>query len=162
VQRLHAAHRDRPYASRSPVARGAARGGELAHVVGEVLQVRRRVACAVAVEAGQPVLDVGGVADLAHLAVADDVDPRTALREHHVDHRRLDDLRGLPRVERPSLLAAEHDLGDGGGARQAADVGGENPGAGSLHGPLLRCDAANAPACGTRRAAAGADSGSGQ
>ena len=34
----------------------------------------------IAVESGQPMADVGGVADLAHLAVADDVEPGVVLQ----------------------------------------------------------------------------------
>ena len=61
-------------AARAAVLGGRAELRQFLQQARELDQVLSRLARRIAVEAGQAVLDVGGVADLAHLAVADDVD----------------------------------------------------------------------------------------
>ena len=53
----------------------------------EIRQVAIRERMALSAEAGQPVLHVGGVARLAHLAVVDDIDAGLHLTTHHRGHR---------------------------------------------------------------------------
>ena len=78
-------------------------------------------------EAGEPVVHIGRIADLAGLAIADDVDANLGLPLDDIEHRLPDcpvEFRGVvggpafARIEQP-----HHRLG----ARQAADMGGENP-----------------------------------
>ena len=68
------------------------------------VEVRRRRARDVAqLEAAEPVADVRRVADLAHLAVADEVDAGVGLVAYPVDDRAADDplvLRGVDRARR--------------------------------------------------------------
>ena len=87
-------------------------------------QVLPRLARRVAIEAGQPVLDVGRVADLAHLAVADDVDADLDLLADDFRDRVGDHLLGVRR-HRSAVLMGEQHVGDRLRARQAADVGRE-------------------------------------
>ena len=78
-------------------------------------------------EAGEPVVHIGRVADLAGLAIADDVDADLGLPLDDIEHRLPDcpvEFRGV--VGGPAFARLEqphHRLG----ARQAADMGGENP-----------------------------------
>src|SRR5207249_11366373 len=92
---LSVAHADRRIARRGFPAR-AARVAE--HALGEVRkfdEVLVYEGVARAAEAVEAILDVGSVAVLRHLAVADDVDARPGLLVHHVLHRGAD-ARGAP------------------------------------------------------------------
>ena len=74
-----------PVADRPQVHGRGAGGGEPVAELGEVVQVFRRLARDVAGdEAAEPVPDVGAVADLAHLAVVDDVDAGLDLVAHRL------------------------------------------------------------------------------
>ena len=76
-------------------------------------------------EAAQPVLDVGGVAHLAQLAVADDIEADRHLAPDHVGHRRANHGIGVLRVYMlPGLTGKDH-VNDRLRPGQAADVGGE-------------------------------------
>ena len=77
-------------------------------------------------EAVEPVLHVGGVARLAHLAVADDVDARLQLLFDHVRHRRADARAERGRIDRHAFLLREHRADEIVGAREAAGVRGED------------------------------------
>ena len=90
VQRLEILHLDRTDALRAAVGGRAAALGLTLEKAREALEILRRAARAVALEAREPVLDVGGVADLAHLAVGRDRDARGALLRQHVADRALD------------------------------------------------------------------------
>ena len=95
------------------------------------LRVRREIEMRrprmVARESGEPVLDVGGVADLARLAVADDVDARGDLLGDGVGDAGRDGGVESGAVVRLAAVFLVEQLDDLGAARQAADVGREDP-----------------------------------
>ena len=106
------------------------------HVVGIEREVRRHAARAVAGEAVEAVLDIGGIADLAHLAVGDHVHPGVDLLAHHVrDGAFHAGVERAPVGERAVLLGEQH-LGDIRRPRQAADMRGENALGAELHAVL--------------------------
>jgi hypothetical protein len=83
---------DRPIARRESDLRR--RGHGLGHLLGEVREVvQAHHRCgdlfdrALSAEAGQPVLDIGGIAGLAHLTVVEHVDARVGLPLHGLPHR---------------------------------------------------------------------------
>ena len=80
----------------------------------------------IGLDAADAVADVGGVGRLAHLAVADDVDAGRDLKADDL----LDGARGfgLERrgIDGAALLAAEDQVDQGLGPRQAAGVRGED------------------------------------
>ncbi len=112
----------RPNAARPPVFRRGPAVGELAQEARELDQILSRLARRVAVEPGQAARDVGSVADLAHLAVADQVDANLHLPAHHVGHGRGNDGVVASAVTRFFALAREQHLRHGPAAREAADV----------------------------------------
>ena len=69
---------------------------------------------------------VGRVADLAHLAVADEVDPGIDLVRDSVGDRRAHDALELGVVDRAAVVLSEHDVDDLLGPREAADVCGQH------------------------------------
>ena len=92
VHRLGVLVGDRAAADRAQVAGAPALLGEPVAKPRVGVQVGRRRARHVAdLEAAQPMADVGGVADLAHLAVGDEVDPGIDLVCDAVGHRGADD-----------------------------------------------------------------------
>ena len=131
LHRAGVLHRDGADAARPAVVGRAAGGGLPLEEAGKRLQVARRAALAVALEAGDAVLDVGGVADLAHLAVADQVHAGLHLPRHHVVDRMRED--GLRIRLRFALLPAEDEVGDRLGTRQAAHVRGEDAVGAGVH-----------------------------
>jgi len=91
---------------------------------------RRRLAA----EAVEAVLHVIDEADLALLAVADDVDPRRDLLFDGLDHRsRHPGFVGGALLRRARLEAGQQHLPEVRGARQAADVGREDASRAALH-----------------------------
>ena len=105
---------------------------------GEFIQVfRSRARHLGDFEAGEAVAHVGRVADLAHLAIADDIHAGVHLAEGH-----FADGAGHHGVEfglvviLPAVLGEEL-VDDVLGARHAADVGGEDALAALLHGNVL-------------------------
>ena len=76
-----------------------------------------------AAEAGKPILHVGGIARLRHLAVIDDVDAGIGLLSHHLGHRRAHPRRQGGALDRHSLFLGVHHADEVVGPRQAAGVG---------------------------------------
>ena len=81
---------------------------------------------ALAPESGEPVLDIGRIARLAHFAVIDDIDTGARLKRNHLGNRRLHPRRQSIAVDRDTFFLGIHDLDEIFGARQAADMGREN------------------------------------
>ncbi len=151
LHRFEALDADLADAAWPAVFRGRARVGELPEQPGEFDQVLAGLARGVAIEAGDAVLDVGRVADLAHLAVADDVDADLDLAAHDVGDRVADRARAAGAVMRRSLVTREQDVRDRLRARQAADVRRQDPVGARAHGaPIDRC----CSRCGPRPASA--------
>src|SRR2546425_6545069 len=111
-------------------ARAEAAPGQL----GKLREVLVDERVALAAEAVQPVLDVGRVARLAHLAVVDDVEAALDLAPHDLVHRRADTRGQRYRVHRHALLAREHRPDQVGRPGQAAGVRGQEPLRAPLHG----------------------------
>ena len=100
-------------------------------VLGVVVEVLGRRAWHVAdFEARQAMTDVGGVADLRHLAVRDDVDAGFLLLEHDIGDGVAHDGVVSSAVEAFALGLREQLVDHGLRSRQAADVGGEDAVAG--------------------------------
>ena len=91
----HVLDRDLPDAAGAPVGGRAARTRQLLQVAGIVFQVPGGLAVAVAAKPRHAVGDVSGVADLAHLAVADDVDPGVPLARDDGVHGVAEDVAGV-------------------------------------------------------------------
>ncbi len=83
---------------------------------------RRRARDVVELEAGQTVAHVCRIADLAHLAVADEVDPGVDLVRDSVGDRRAHDTLELGVVDRAAVVLSEHDVDNLLGPREAADM----------------------------------------
>ena len=132
--RLHVLDGDLADAARSPVRGGATGGGLPLEEPGILLQIPGRLPVAVAVETRDAVLDVGGVADLAHLAIAHDIDAARHLAGDDGIHRGADHLVPVRRLF--ALFASEHHVRYGLRARQAADVCGQDAVATRAHGDL--------------------------
>ncbi len=105
------------------------------------LRVRREIemrrARMVPREAGKPVFDVSGVPDLARLAVADDVDARGDLLRDGVGDAGCDGGIEGGRVVRLAVVFLVQQLDHLAAARQAADVGRENPLGAEFHARVL-------------------------
>ena len=96
------------------------------------------LARAVAIEAGDSVLDVGGIADLAHLAVADDIDAAFHLPDDGVGRGPAHALVEGVRVHRLAVLPGQEQRSDVVWPGKASNVGGENAVSAELHGnPLV-------------------------
>ena len=78
-------------------------------------------------EAAEAVADVRGIADLAHLAVAHDIDPRRALSGNHIADGRPHGLVERVFVAQRAPILREEDIDDALRPGQAADVRGEDP-----------------------------------
>ena len=74
VERLAGQRRDGTDASGAPIRRGPPAFCLAREEIGEGLEVGRWVARTVAVKPADAILDIGGVADLQHFAIGDDVD----------------------------------------------------------------------------------------
>ena len=74
--------RDGPHAHGATIGRSSAAGGLAGEEVGELFQILGRATRAVAAEAAEPILYIGGVGDLAHLPVRDHVQSRLDLTGH--------------------------------------------------------------------------------
>ena len=114
------------------------RRGELAEQLRELGKLRlagaaRRVG--LALEAVEAVDHMDGVVGAALLAVVDDVDAGGLLLGDHVGDRLGDG--GVQR--RAAALSCKQLLDHLGGPRQAAGVGGENPGRAAPHGAVPDC-----------------------
>ena len=133
LQRPQVLDAHRTDAARAPVFRRGPTLRELAQESRKLDQVLPRLARRVAAEPGQAPRDVGGVADLAHLAVADQVDADLHLPTHHLGHGRGNDGVVASVVTRLFALAREQHLRHGLAARQAADVRRQDPVDASAH-----------------------------
>ena len=133
LTRPHVLHRYGADALRPPVGRRPPGARLPLEEGGVVLEVGRRPPGAVALEPRDPVLDVGGVGELAHLAVADHVDPRADLPGDHLIHR--PGHLGPVGVHVDGLfpLDGEHAAGHGLRAGQRAHMGGEDAVGAGLH-----------------------------
>ena len=131
--RLSASAR-RPSVSRTPI--GALQAGVLRREppgspntrfgqLGETGQVLVDEGIAGAAEAGEPILDVGGIARLRHLAVVDEVDAGLGLLLHHLGDRRAHARRQRRAVDRHALLLGVHHPDEVVRSRQAAGMGGQ-------------------------------------
>ena len=78
-------------------------------------------------KAGQAIVHIGGVADLAGLAVADDIDAGIDLPLDDVQHGLPDATIERHGVERPAVLTRFEQMQHRVAARQAADMGRQNP-----------------------------------
>jgi hypothetical protein len=94
---------------------------------GERVEVgRRRARDVVELEPGQAVAHVCRVANLAHLAVADEVDPGIDLVRDSVGDRCAHDALELGVVDRAAVVLSEHDVDDLLGPREATDMCGQH------------------------------------
>src|SRR5262245_19231779 len=91
-----------------------------------------------AAEPAQPVLHVGRVARLAHLAVVHDGDARLDLLPHGLRHRVTDPASERRRLDRHAFLLREHHANEICRTRQTAAVRREESVRASLHRGLLR------------------------
>jgi hypothetical protein len=101
-----------------------------------VHEIEMRLGRKLTAEAGEPVLDVGGIADLAGLAVADDVEADLGLAPDDVTHGPGDDAREFRLIVRLAAVLAQQQRDRVVRPRQAADVGGENAVPTCLHDVL--------------------------
>jgi len=88
---------------------------------------------ALAAEAREAVLDVGGIARLAHLAVAHHVDARRPLPFHDLPHGTVSARLQACLVYRLAFRLAEHHLDEVVRPRQAPGVRGQNAIGAALH-----------------------------
>ena len=119
------AHGDRTVAGRRPPAGAPGVAEDALGQLGEVHEVPVLERLAGAAEAGQPVLDVRGVARLAELPVVDDVQARVRLLPDDLRHRAPGAGGESGRVDGNALLAGEHRPDEVLGTRQAAGMRGE-------------------------------------
>ena len=105
--------------------------------LGEVHEVPVLERLARAAEPGQAILDVGGVARLAELAVVDHVHAGVRLLPHDLGHRGPDAGGERGAVDRHPFLPGEHRPHQVVGPRQAAGVRGEEPFAALSHAKHL-------------------------
>ena len=87
---------------------------------------RRRARGVTELEPAQAMADVRRVPDLAHLAVADDVDPGLDLTGHAIGDGGPDDPVELRALDLAPVVLGEDDIHDVVGPREAPDVGGED------------------------------------
>ena len=100
-----------------------------------------------AVEAGEAILDVGGVIGAALLAIVDHVEPAGDLPLHHLGDRAADRLLELGGFGAGALLLLQQQFHHACRPRQASGMGSENPLRAALHGvppvpsilPRLEC-----------------------
>ena len=105
------------------------RAEERRHALAKFRMVRKvemRLGGELAAEAVEPILDVGRVADLAGLAVADDVEPDIGLALDNIRNRAPHHAIELGLVIGFAAVLAEQQRDRVVRPRQAADVGGEN------------------------------------
>ena len=137
LERSRVLHPDLSDALGPAIGGRAAAGGLALQETRKLLEVGRRLPRTVALESRDAVLDVGGVADLAHFAVADHVHAGLALfrhdRVHGVGQQRMPRLRLHPLA----LLLGEHHVRYGFRTGKAANVGGEDPVGGVEHDEVL-------------------------
>ena len=119
------ANRDRAGTGRCSPARPAGITEHPLRQVRELSQVLIHKGIAASGKPGQPVLDVGGVARLGHLAVVDEIDARLDLFLNHRGDGLADLRRQGGALDRNAFLLGEHRPDQIIGTRQAAGVGGQ-------------------------------------
>src|SRR5262249_20731034 len=134
---LLVAHRDRRVAGRRLAPRAAGIAEHALFQAREVGQVLVNKSVAGAAEAGEPVLDVGGVAWLRHLAVVNEIDAGFDLLRHHLGHRRAHARGERDRIDRHAFFLGEHHADEVGGPWQAAGVGGEEALGAAFHPTMV-------------------------
>ena len=148
--RLRVAQADRRVAGRRLAARAAGIAEHALFQQRELGQVLIDEGVAGAAEAVEPVLDVGGVARLRHLAVIDQVDAGRRLFLHHLGHRRPHPLGQGAGVHRHACLLGMHGADQVVRPRQAAGMGGQKTLVTSLHGRPPAADLGQGPAANHR------------
>ena len=128
---------DFSHAFGAPVGGRTAAGRLALKKSGIFLQIGGRTPRAVALKAGNAVLDVGGVADLAHFAVADHVHTGLALLRHDRIHCFGQQGMARRRLHPLALFLCEHHVRDRLGTRQAAYMRSENAFRRLLHDKVL-------------------------
>ena len=136
ARRRRIAHADRSVAGRRLAARSAGIAEHALGEIGEVGEILVHEGVAGAAEAGEPVLDVGGIARLRHLAVVDEIDAGLDLLAHHLGDRRAHARRQRRAIDRHALLLGVHHPDEVVGPRQAAGMGGEEALGAAAHRPL--------------------------
>ena len=127
LQRPGIARFDRRAAGRRIQVRQFRVGAHAGGIVRMGLQVRRHPAQRLRIaEALEPVLDIVGVGDFRHLAVADDVDAARDLLPDDFRHRFGYAALQQGRVVRPVAVLRDEQVDQVVGPRQAADMGGRN------------------------------------
>ena len=107
-------------------------------IVGIVVEILRRGARGIAFEAGEAMANVGGVADLAHFAVARDVDTGVGLLLHDVINGARDDGFELCGIHRLATVLREEQIDNFLRTRKTADVRRENTVCAGSH-ECVRC-----------------------
>src|SRR5688572_24785712 len=92
----------------------------------EVVEILRRRPRRVAVESRQPMPHVRGIADLAHLAVAHDVEPGVLLQPNDLVHALLQCVLEMLRIDVVAAILSEQQIDDCLRSWKAADVSGED------------------------------------
>ena len=103
-------------------------------ILGIIVEILRRGARGIAFESGEAVADVGGVADLAGFAVADDVDAALFLLLHGLADRAAHRFLEFRFVDWFAAVLREKQIDDVLRAGQAADVRGQNAVRARFHG----------------------------
>src|SRR6266545_4114074 len=134
ARRLGVLHGNRFRAGRRPPPRAARVPEYPARHPGEVHEVPVLQRLARAGEPPEAVLDVGGVARLAVLAVVDDVDADLDLLANDLRHRRPDPRGEGAGIDGDALLLREHRPRQVIGTRQAPRVGGQDALGAAFHG----------------------------
>jgi hypothetical protein len=103
---IHVLHRDRRIARRrlAVLALGIAENALLD--AGKILDIGKDIGIALAAEAVEPVLDVGGIARLRLFAIVDDIEARTRLRRNDITDGNADALGKCCIIDRLALLRA--------------------------------------------------------
>ena len=144
---LRVAHADRPVTGRRLAARAAGIAEHALLQARELGEVLVDEGIAGAAEAGQPILDVGGIAGLGHLAVVDEIDAGFELFLHHLGHGPTHALGQSRRIDRHALLLGIHHADQIVRSRQAARMGGEKALRAAFHrAPRVEASSARRPA----------------
>ena len=124
-QRRQCFGRDWPDAFGAAIGRRATAFALPAHERGKCLKIGWRRALTIPIEAGDPVLDIGCIADLRHLTIRDQINPRFDLARHCIAHRSANHRIELGGINCFAAFLSEHEIGHGGRARQRTDVSGQ-------------------------------------
>ncbi len=134
--RLRIADTDRPVAGRRATTRAAGITEHPRGHLGKLDEIAVLQRMALATEPVEAILDVGGVARLAHLAVVDEIDAGAHLLAHDLGHRRPDARVERGGIDGHAFFLGEHHPDEIGRARQAPRVRRQEP-IGAAHVKLL-------------------------